>query len=144
MIGIFKELKDNLEKILSIFPKNPDFSKIDYHNLYECKIGDTIYYEYFGKLKPIEIIGKITYDNVEFIPILDWKGLNPQVEPYPEGNFYFDAGGYDYRNLYYNQEEYDKVKTVKNSIKFLQETKNLNWELQNYIKKLEDYGTIRK
>jgi hypothetical protein len=144
MIGIFNKLKDNLEKILSIFPKNPDFSKIDYHNLYECEIGDTIYYEDFGELKPIKIIGKITYDNVEFIPILDWKGLNPQIEPYPEGNFYFDVGGYDYRNLYYNQEEYDKVKNIKQSVEFLYETKNLNKKLQDYIKKLEDYGTIWK
>jgi hypothetical protein len=144
MIGIFSELKDNLEKILSIFPKNPDFSKIDYHNLYECKIGDTIYYECYGKLKPIKIIGKITYDNVEFIPILDWRDLNPQIEPYPEGNFYFTSDGYTYYNLYYNQEEYDKVKNIRQSIEFLQDTKKLNKELQTYIKKLKDYGTIRK
>ena len=123
MIGIFKELKDNLEKILSNFPQNPDFSKIEYHNLYECKIGDTIYYEYLGELKPVKIIGKVTYDDTELVPILDWKGINPQVEPYPEGNFYFDAGGYKYFNLYYDQEEYNKVKAVKNSIEFVQDTK---------------------
>ena len=131
--------KNHLAQLESDF-NGQELIKYQPKNLFDCEIGDIIYFydKCDDKLKLIQVQGKITFDNSKFFPILDYDdGIN-QIESDEDGFCFVDENGRNFL-LYSSPEEYEnflKYRKQQGLIESINKVKNIISKREKQLKDL--------